>query len=104
MDDRPHTGRMPKVDRAVMKKIRKNAYKKIIWTGKERQDAFENTGTKYHITYVVCLLRKCGYARKVPVRMHANRATCRRDPYVPKRDCRRHKKTMKKSLQYRTNP
>ena len=35
LDDQPHTGRPLKVDKAVMKKIRKNACRKLIWTGKE---------------------------------------------------------------------
>ena len=40
LDDRSHTDRPPKVDRVVMRKIRKNARKKLIWTGKEMQDHF----------------------------------------------------------------
>ena len=35
LDDQPHTGRPLKADNAVMKKIRKNACRKLIWTGKE---------------------------------------------------------------------
>ena len=38
MDDQLRTGRLPKVDRVAMKRIRKNARKKVIWTGKEMQD------------------------------------------------------------------
>ena len=76
LDDQPHTGRPPKVDRAVMKKIRKNACKKIIWTGNEMQDyIFENTGTKYYITHVGYMLRKWGCTQKVQVRVHASRAS-----------------------------
>ena len=73
LDDQSHTGRLPKVDRDVMKKIRKNACKKLIWTGKEMQYyIFENTGTKYYITHVGYLLRKWGYTQKVPVGAHAS--------------------------------
>ena len=76
LDDQLRTGRPPKVDRAVMKKIRKNARKKIIWTGTEMQDyILKNTGIKYDIVHVRYLLRKWGYAQKVPVRVHANRAS-----------------------------
>ena len=70
------TGRLPKVDRAAMKKIRKNARKKLIWTCKEMQDYIhKNTGTKYNIAHVRYLLRRWSYTRKVPARVHANRAS-----------------------------
>ena len=70
------TGRLPKVDRAAMKKIRKNARKKIIWTGKEMQDYIHrNTGTKYNIAHVRYLLRRWGCTWKVPAGVHANRAS-----------------------------
>ena len=73
LDDQVRTGRPPKVDKAIMRKIRKNACKKLIWTGKEMQDyIFKNTGTKYYITHVGYLLRKWGYTQKVPVGVHAN--------------------------------
>ena len=69
-------GRLPKVDRAAMKKIQKNVRKKLIWTGKEMQDyVHKNTGTKYNIAHVRYLLRRWGYTRKVPARVHANRAS-----------------------------
>ena len=59
LDDQPHTGRPPKVDRVTMKRIRKNACKKIVWTGKGMQDyIFKNTGTKYDIAHIRYLLRK----------------------------------------------
>ena len=62
LDDQLRTGRPPKVDRAVMKKIRKNACKKITGTSTEMQDyIFKNTGTKYYVTHVGYLLRKWGY-------------------------------------------
>ena len=35
----------------------------------------KNTGIKYDIAHVRYLLRKWGYAQKVPVRVHANRAS-----------------------------
>ena len=74
LDDRPHTGRSPKVDRASMKKIRKNAHKKLIWTGREMQDYIhKNTGIKYNIVHVRYLLRKWGYTQKVPIGVHASR-------------------------------
>ena len=76
LDDQPHTGRPPKVDRTAMKKIRKNARKKLIWTGRDMQEyIFKNTGTKYAITHVRYLLRRWGYTQKVPVGVHANRAS-----------------------------
>ena len=76
LDDRPHTGRPPKVDRTVMKKIRKNARKKLIWTANEMQDyTLRNAGTKYNIAHVRYLLRRWGYTQKVPVGVHANRAS-----------------------------
>ena len=44
-----------------MKKIRKNARKKLIWTASEMQDyILRNTGTKYSIAHVRYLLRKMG--------------------------------------------
>ena len=93
LDDQVRTGRPPKVDKAIMRKIRKNACKKLIWTGKGVQDyIFKNTGTKYYITHVGYLLRKWGYTQKVPVGMACKQGICRRDPCVPKRDCRCHKK------------
>ena len=76
LDDQPHTGRPLKVGKAVMKKIRKNACRKLIWTGKEMQDYIhKNTGTKYNIAHVHYLLRRWGYTQKVPVGVHANRAS-----------------------------
>ena len=52
LDDGLHTGRPPKVSKAIMKKIRKNACRKLIWTGKEMQDyILKKTGTKYYITH-----------------------------------------------------
>ena len=75
LDDRPHTGRPLKVGKAVMKKIRKNACRKLIWTGKEMQDyILKNAGMKYPITHAGYLLRKWGYSQKVPVGVHANKA------------------------------
>ena len=38
LDEQMHTGRPPKVDRAAMKKIRKNACKKLVRIGREMQD------------------------------------------------------------------
>ncbi len=74
LDDRPHTGRPPKVDRTAMKKIRRNACKKIIWTGRDMQEyIFKNTCTKYAIIHIRYLLRRWGYAQKVTVGVHANR-------------------------------
>ena len=53
LDDMPHTGRPSKVDKAVMKKIRKNACRKLIWTGREMQDyILKHSGTKYYITHM----------------------------------------------------
>ena len=76
LDDQPHIGRSLKVGKAVMKKIRKNACRKLIWTGKEMQDyILKNAGMKYSITHVGYLLRKWGYSQKVPVGVHANRAS-----------------------------
>ena len=75
LDDMPHTGRPSKVDKAVVKKIRKNACRKLIWTGREMQDyILKHSGTKYYITYVRHLLRRWGYSQKVPVGVHARRA------------------------------
>ena len=76
LDDQMRTGRPPKVDRASMKKIRNNARKKLIWTGREMQDYIhKNAGTKYNIVYVRYLLRRWGYTQKVPVGVHANRVS-----------------------------
>ena len=75
LDDQPHTGRPLKVGKAVMKKIRKNACRKLIWTGKEMQDYIvKNSGLKYSITHVRYLIRRWGYSQKVPVGVHARRA------------------------------
>ena len=58
-----------------MKKIRKNACRKLIWTGKEMQDYIvKNSGLKYSITHVRYLIRRWGYSQKVPVGVHARRA------------------------------
>ena len=68
LDDQPHTGRPPKVDRAVMKNIRKNARKKLVRTGREMQNyVFRNTEIKYNISHIRYLLRKWGYTQKIPV-------------------------------------
>ena len=76
LDDMPHTGRPSKIDKAVMKKIRKNACRKLIWTGREMQDyILKHSGTKYYITHVRHLLRRWGYSQKVPVGVHARRAS-----------------------------
>ena len=76
LDDGLHTGRPPKVSKAIMKKIRKNACRKLICTGKEMQDyILKKTGTKYYITHVRHMLRQWGYSQKVPMGVHARRAS-----------------------------
>ena len=55
MDGQMRIGRPPKVNRAVMKKIRKNAHKKLIWTGTEMQDyILTNIGIKYEYLFTSC--------------------------------------------------
>ena len=76
LDDRPHTGRRPNAGKEALKRIRKNACKKLVWTGKEMQDyILKHSGTKYSISHTRHLLRQWGYSQKVPVGVHANRAS-----------------------------
>ena len=76
LGDLPRSGRPPLVERADMKKIRKNARGKTVWTGREMQEYIQQkTGIKYNIMHVRYLLRSWGYSQKVPVGRHARRAS-----------------------------
>ena len=76
LDDQQHTGRPLKVGRVIMKKIRKNVCKKIVWAGKEMQGhILENMGMIYPLTHVRYLIRQWDYSQKVLVGVYANRAS-----------------------------
>ena len=75
LTDMPRSGRPTKAGKADMKKIRKDACRKPVWTGKEMQERIQQkTGIKYNIMHVRYLLRGWGYSQKVPVGRHAKRA------------------------------
>ena len=76
LGDLPRSGRPSMVEKADMKKIRKGAYRKLIWTGREMQEYIkQRTGVTYNLIYVRQILRGWGYSQKVPVGRHANRAS-----------------------------
>ncbi len=73
--DMPRSGRPTTVSKADLKRIRKNACRKEVWTGREMQEYIQQkTGIKYNIMHVRYILRSWGYSQKVPVGRHARRA------------------------------
>ena len=73
--DMPRSGRPTMVSKADLKRIRKNACRKTVWTGREMQEYIQQqTGVKYNLIHVRYILRSWGYSQKVPVGRHANRA------------------------------
>ena len=91
----PRSGRPTKASRADMKRIRKNARRKLIWTGREMQEyIMQKTGVKYDLTHVRYILRGWGYSQKVPVGRHARRA--------PDEEIRKFQKAMPDLIKKRT--
>ena len=73
--DIPRSGRPTKAGKADLKKIRKNACRETVWTGREMQEYIQQkTGVKYNLIHVRYILRGWGYFQKVPAGRHANRA------------------------------
>ena len=93
--DMPRPGRPAKVAKADMKKIRKNACGKTVWTGREMQEYIrQRTGVRYNLPHVRYILRSWGYSQKVPVGRHARRA--------PDEEIRKFQKAMPDIIKKRT--
>ena len=91
----PRSGRPTKASKADMKKIRKAACSKPVWTGREMQQYIQQkTGVKYELGYVRQILRGWGYSQKVPVGKHARRA--------PDEEIRKFQKEMPEIIKKRT--
>ena len=79
LQDKPRSGRPPKVYRGMMKMVCRMARKTRTWTADEmRKFIFEKTGHRYDLSYVRKLMKKWGYVMKVPVLRHARRPGNRR--------------------------
>ena len=64
--DMPRSGRPTMVSKADLKRIRKNACRKTVWTGREMQEYIQQqTGVKYNLIHVRYILRSWGYSQKV---------------------------------------
>ena len=79
LQDKPRSGRPPKVYRGMTKRVRRMARKTRMWTAEEMRDfKFEKTGHRYDLSYARKLMKKWGYVMKVPVLRHARRQGNRR--------------------------
>ena len=86
LQDKPRSGRPPKVCKGIMRKIRKQIARIACWEVKSVQSFInEMTGIKYNLTYVREMMRKWGFSIKVPVMRHVNRASNRRIARFKKR-------------------
>ena len=86
LQDKPRSGRPPKVYKGIMRKIRKRIARIACWEVESVQSFInEMTGIKYNLTYVREMMRKWGFSIKVPVMRHVNRASNRRIARFKKR-------------------
>ncbi len=79
LQTRPRSGRPPKVHPGIMKKVRRMANKTMCWTPEAMYNHVSKyTGVEYCLAHIRKIMKKWGYAMKVPVGRHVNRASNRR--------------------------
>lgn len=79
LQNRPRSGRPPKVHRGIMSKVRQKTRETACWTLYDMSEHIrEYTGVEYSESHVRRILAAWGYVMKVPVMRHANRANKRR--------------------------
>ncbi|MYB47058.1 MAG: winged helix-turn-helix domain-containing protein [Cenarchaeum sp. SB0662_bin_33] len=75
LKNRSRSGRPPKIDHGIMKKIRRETQ---YWTAEEMHDhIFKLTNVSFSISYIRRIMKSWGYTMKVPVRIHVKRASRR---------------------------
>ena len=89
LENRSRSGRPPKINRGIMKKVRREPQ---YWTAEEMHDhIFKLTNVSFSLSYIRRIMKSWGYTMKAPVRMHIKRASRRR--------IKKFQKNIKKSIE-----